>query len=185
MINVSSVIAVLACDHQVEKKYLNWCNKTCSTGLTPVSISLPNIVGSLPFSTVSHAIAYKRSNMYNKRWYKHYTSKKCAFGWTVVIPDASWKIWWNTVYDRMFKFLFALFMQIKKTISIGVRICCQIRNFRSLCSSRSHKRSKFNSKCGPTFSSSCAWRSAGVQVFSVMFYRNVFLNDKNIKSIRP
>jgi len=81
--------------------------------------------------------------------------------------------------------LFALFMQIKKTISIGVRICCQIRDFRSLCSSRSHKRSKFNSKCGPTFSSSCAWRSAGVQVFSVMFYRNVFLNDKNIKSIRP
>jgi len=38
-----------------------------------------------------------------------------------------------------------------KTISIGGRICCQLRDFRCRCSSRFHKRSKFNSKCSPTF----------------------------------
>jgi len=39
-------------------------------------------------------------------------------------------------------------------------------NFRFLCNSRFHKRSKFNGKCGPTFcpSQSGAWRSAGSKV---------------------
>jgi len=37
----------------------------------------------------------------------------------------------------------------------------KLRNFRFLFSSRFHKRSKFNGKCGPTLCPSCAWRSAG------------------------
>ena len=49
----------------------------------------------------------------------------------------------------------------------------KLRNFRYLCRSRSHKRCKFNGTwCGPTFCSSCAWRSAGSYIifghFSVL-----------------
>ena len=64
-------------------------------------------------------------------------------------------------------FLVALCMHIKKTIYIGGS-CCQHRDFRFRCSSASHKRSKFNSKCGPPFSPSCACaRSAGSYFHSI------------------
>jgi len=41
------------------------------------------------------------------------------------------------------------------------RIRCQLRDLRFLCSSRSHKKSKLNSKCGSTLSPSGPWISAG------------------------
>jgi len=52
-------------------------------------------------------------------------------------------------------------MQNENTISIVGKIYCQLRYFRFRCRSRSHKRSKINSKCGPTFSPLCTWRTAG------------------------
>jgi len=58
-------------------------------------------------------------------------------------------------------FLATLCIQKEKTISIAGKLYFQLRYFRFRCRSRSHKRSKFSSKCGPTFSSPCTWRTAG------------------------
>jgi len=57
MINVSSGHYSVGMRSSGGKRHLNRCNKTCSTGFTPVSISLSNNVGSFQSSTVSHAIA--------------------------------------------------------------------------------------------------------------------------------
>jgi len=59
----------------------------------------------------------------------------------------------------------------------------KLRNFRFLCSSRSHKRSKFNSKCGPTFCPPCAWRSGWKPGYFQSFFcrrPNYILNDKKL-----
>jgi len=40
----------------------------------------------------------------------------------VVIPDTSWRIWWNKVCNRMFKLFGCPFHANWKTICIGVRI---------------------------------------------------------------
>jgi len=57
MISVSSGHCSVDMRSSGGKRHLNRCNKTCSTGFTLASISLSNNVGSLPSSTVSHAIA--------------------------------------------------------------------------------------------------------------------------------
>jgi len=53
--------------------------------------------------------------------------------------------------NESLNFLDTLCMQNEKTISIAGKIYCQLRYFRFRCRSRSHKRSKCNSKCGLTF----------------------------------
>jgi len=67
-------------------------------------------------------------------------------------------------------------MQNEKTISIAGKIYCQLRHFRFRCRSRFNKRSKFNSKCGPTFSPPCTWRTAGEYINSW----NMSLSSKSI-----
>jgi len=80
------------------------------------------------------------------------------------------KIWWNHVWDWMFKFLGCVMHVDLESFSIGGRICCELRAFRFCCNSRSHKRSKCNSVCGLTFSPSCALRSAGGYIDSLKIW---------------
>ena len=106
-----------------------------------------------------------------RRLYQTHAPKKrtgrmpCAY--KDIASDASWGNWWNNLLERMFKFHGCPVHSNLKIISIGTRICCQLRDFKFRCSSRSHKRSKFNSKCSPTFSPPCAWTSAGGYIDSL------------------
>jgi len=45
----------------------------------------------------------------------------------------------------------------------------KLRNFRFLCSSRYHKRLKFNGKCGPTFAHLVPEDQLEARLFSVIF----------------
>jgi len=58
----------------------------------------------------------------------------------------------ETFKNECINFLATLCMQNENKISIAGKIYCHLTYFRFLCRSRSHKRSQFNSKCGPTFS---------------------------------
>ena len=102
----------------------------------------------------------------------------CAYSTSNIITNGSinkWKIciWVNGCYP-----ICQLKNLMKQSLQQNVQILwfpcsCKLKNnlhwtkdltlgnFRFLCSSRSHKRSKFSGKCNPTFCPSRAWRSVG------------------------
>ena len=130
--------------------------------LTPVSIS--NTVGCLRSDTVSHAVARTKNVTWinNKRLHNEVKDLHLDERYIRLLSQMpAEEIDETMTKTECLYFLVTLCIQIKKTTYIGERVCCQLRDFKFHCSSRSHKRSKFNSKRGCTFFPPCASRSTG------------------------